>query len=54
LIAGIFIAITGLAILSGNWQNKISNEEYLKRMKEINTPLYQHFQGKVPEYGPND
>lgn len=54
LIVGVFIAITGLAVLTGNWQNKISNEEYLKRFRELDTPLYQHFQGNVPEYGPND
>ncbi len=54
LIIGVFIAITGLAMLTGNWKNKISSEEYLKRFKELDTPLYQHFQGNVPEYGPND
>jgi polyferredoxin len=54
LVAGIFVAITGLAMLTGNWKNGISNEEYLRRFKEINSPLYQHFRGRVPEYGPND
>jgi polyferredoxin len=54
LVAGVFVAITGLAVLTGSWQNGISREEYLKRFKEINSPLYQHFQGRVPEYGPND
>jgi len=54
LIVGIFVAITGLAMLTGNWQNKISKDEYLKRFKELDQPLYQHFQAKVPEYGPND
>ena len=54
LVAGIFAAITGLAMLTGNWQNNIANQEYLKRFKELHSPLYQHFQGRVPEYGPND
>ncbi len=54
LIIGIFVAITGFAMFTGNWQNKISKEEYLKRFKEIDQPPYQHFQGKVPKYGPND
>jgi polyferredoxin len=54
LIIGVFVGITGLAMLMGNWQNKISKEEYLKRFKELNTPLYQHNGGQVPNYGPND
>ncbi|MDP2209591.1 MAG: hypothetical protein Q8K98_12595 [Bacteroidota bacterium] len=54
LIIGVFVGITGLAILTGNWQNKISEEEYLKRFKELDKPLYQHFGGQVPEYGPKD
>ena len=54
LIIGIFIAITGLAMLTNNWQNKISKDEYLKRFIELDTPLYQHNRGQVPEYGPND
>jgi polyferredoxin len=54
LIIGVFVGITGLAVLTGNWQNKISKEEYLKRFKELDSPLYQHNQGRVTEYGPND
>jgi hypothetical protein len=54
LVAGVFVAITGLALITGNWQNKISEQEYAKRFKELNSPLYQHFQGKVPEYNEHD
>jgi polyferredoxin len=54
LVIGVFIAITGLAILTGHWQNNISKQEYLKRFHEIESPVYQHFRGQVPEYGPND
>jgi polyferredoxin len=54
LIVFVFVAITGLAMLTDNWQNKISKEEYLKRMNELDTPVYQHNRGQVPEYGPND
>lgn len=54
LVVGVFIAITGLAMLTGHWQNTISQEEYLKRFREIDSPLYQHNRGEVPEYGPND
>ncbi len=54
LVAGIFVAITGLAMLSGNWQNAISRQEYQRRFQELNAPVYQHFRGEVPSYGPND
>lgn len=54
LAAGVFVAITGLAMLAGNWQNGISKEEYLRRFQHLDNPVYQHFRGDVPEYGPND
>jgi polyferredoxin len=54
LIAGVFMGITGLAMLTGHWQNEISQAEYLKRFQELDSPLYQHFRGEVPDYGPND
>jgi ferredoxin len=54
LVIGVFVAITGLAMLTGHWQNSITKEEYLKRFQEIESPTYQHFQGKVPEYSLND
>ncbi|HTY12185.1 MAG TPA: 4Fe-4S binding protein [Bacteroidota bacterium] len=42
LVAGIFVAVTGLAILSDHWTNTISSQEYLHRFQEIESPLYQH------------
>jgi polyferredoxin len=54
LVAGVFVGITGLAMLSGHWQNGVSRAEYQKRFQELNSPLYQHFRGQVPDYGPND
>lgn len=54
LVAGVFVAITGLAMLTGNWQNAISRQEYQRRFQELNAPVYQHFRGEVPAYGPND
>jgi len=54
LVAGVFVGMTGLAVLSGHWQNGISRAEYQKRFQELNSPLYQHFRGQVPDYGPND
>jgi polyferredoxin len=54
LLVGVFIAITGLAMLTGHWQNNISKEEYTRRIQNIDSPLYQHNRGQVPNYGPND
>lgn len=54
LIIGLFVGITGLAMITDNWENKISKEEYLKRFKELDSPLYQHNNGQVPSYGEND
>ena len=54
LVVGVFVAITGLAMLTGKWQNSISKEEYLKRMQNIDSPIYEHFGGNAPEDSPND
>lgn len=54
LVAGVFVAVTGLAMLTGNWQNGISREEYQRRFQQLDSPVYQHFRGEVPPYGPND
>jgi hypothetical protein len=43
-----------MAILLGKWQNGISQEEYLRRFPQVNSPMYQHFRGEVPAYGQND
>ena len=54
LVAGVFVAITGLAMLTGHWQNSISRDEYSRRIQNIDSPLYQHFRGQVPAYDPNE
>lgn len=54
LVVGVFVAITGLAMLIGHWENGINKDEYLRRFKEVNSPLYDHAKGQVPSYGPND
>lgn len=33
----LFISLTGLGMISGNWQNKISKDEYLKLHKSVNS-----------------
>ena len=54
LVAGVFVAVTGLGIMTGHWQNGISPAEYQRRIQQIDAPIYNHFRGHVPEYGPND
>lgn len=54
LVAGVFVAITGMAMLTGHWQNAISKEEYQRRFMELDKPVYQHFRGEVPDYEPHD
>jgi len=54
LIVGVFMAITGLGMLTGHWNNSISKEEYLYRFQRLDSPLYNHARGSVPQYGPND
>ena len=50
LVAGVFVAITGLAMLTGHWQNQISRQEYLRHFRQLESPLYQHNRGSVPQY----
>ncbi len=54
LVVGVFVAITGMAMIAGMWQNGMTREEYLFRFKNLDSPLYEHARGQVPEYGPND
>lgn len=54
LVVGTFMAVTGLAMLTGHWQNRLSKEEYLQRFQNIESPLYEHNRGQVPDYGKND
>lgn len=54
LVVGVFVGVTGLAMFTGHWQNSISKEEYQKRFKEIDSPLYQHNRGEVPQYNEQD
>lgn len=54
LVAGVFMAVTGLAVLTGHWQNDISRGEYQRRFLHLESSQYNHFRGKVPSYGPDD
>jgi len=54
LVVGVFVAITGAAMLFGYWQNSITKEEYLHRFQNLDSPAYQHNRGSVPEYSEED
>lgn len=54
LLVMIFTAIIGLAMLTGYWHNSITKEEYIKRIQNIESPLYQHNRGQVPQYNSID
>ncbi len=53
LVAGVFIAITGLAMISGSWQNNISKEEYRMRFQQLESSAYSHPFGGAGNYGPD-
>jgi polyferredoxin len=54
LVVGVFVAVTGLAMISGHWHNNISRQEYARRIPQVDSPLYQHFRGQVPVYDRNE
>ncbi len=54
LVVGVFVAVTGLAMLTNHWHNGITRDEYARRIQNIDSPLYQHFRGQVPAYDPNE
>ncbi len=42
LVAGVFVAITGMAMLTGHWQNSMSQQEYLQHFRQIDSQVYSH------------
>lgn len=54
MVAIAFVTVTGAAMITGHWKNQISDQEYLRRFQQLESPVYQHFRGQVPAYGPND
>lgn len=54
LLVGLFVAITGAAMLAGRWNSSITREEYLRRLPQLDTPTYDHGRGQVAPYGPQD
>lgn len=54
LVVGVFVAVTGLALLTGHWQNGIARDEYQRRFQQLDSPQYNHFRGKVAPYSDAD
>ncbi len=52
IIVSIFLLTTGIAMLTGNWQNNVSKEEYLIHFKNIEK--LNHFTGTGPVKNFND
>jgi polyferredoxin len=50
----IFFLGTTIARISGHWHNGITNQEYQRRVNEINKPIYNHNRGDVPKYNQDD
>ncbi len=46
----LFLIGTGVARLTGHWQNTITHEEYLYHVERLDQPEYQHNRGEVPDY----
>ena len=49
VVVGIFLGVTGLAMLTGHWQNRIPREEYLYWFTRLESPMHQHTRGHVPD-----
>jgi polyferredoxin len=48
-LIAIFVLITGIAMLTGNWKSSVSEEEFSRRIQDIDNPIYQHQQGNAPQ-----
>ncbi len=44
----LFVSVTGIAMLTGNWHSSVSEQEFSRRIKDIDNPIYQHNQGSAP------
>jgi polyferredoxin len=48
LVAGLFVSGALLARAAGVWRNSITDAEYARRVRAIDTPAYSHDRGSVP------
>lgn len=54
LVVLLFFGGIQVAKVSGYWHSDMSDQEYLRRVQEIDSPKYFHARGQVPHYGPED
>lgn len=54
LVLTLFYGGIQVARLSGYWASDITNQEYQRRIHEIDAPKYSHGRGQVQPYGPRD
>lgn len=47
-VLGAFLLVTGFAMLTGNWHSSVTEQEFSRRIKDIDNPIYQHNQGSAP------
>jgi Na+-translocating ferredoxin:NAD+ oxidoreductase RNF subunit RnfB len=50
----VFLLGTTFARITGHWHNDINDQEYQRRVQEIDKPIYDHNRGQVPEYDEDD
>ena len=48
-VVGIFVLVTGLAMLTGHWNSSVDEHEFSRRIKDIDNPIYNHNQGSAPQ-----
>jgi hypothetical protein len=48
LVVGLFVAGTSLARVTGHWKSVITEAEYARRIRTIDSPAYAHDKGRVP------
>lgn len=48
LVVGLFVGGTLLARAAGHWKNAVTNEEYARRVRSLDSPAYDHLRGRVP------
>ncbi len=48
-VVGIFVLVTGIAMLTGNWHSAVDEGEFSRRIKDIDNPIYNHNQGSAPQ-----
>ncbi len=54
LVLVLFFGGIQTAKLAGFWKTEITDQEYVRRVQEIESPKYFHARGQVPNYGPQD